>query len=225
MGRRRALLSALFVAVIAAAAIVAPGVIHRAAFFRVHEIEVVGVRYLEESEVVERLRLAGDVSIVDPVGRVLVAAEAIPGVVAASVERRLPGTLRITILEATPVALAAQQDRLVFLDQNGRVLPFDPARAPTSLPLAEPDSASAALLARVMTTDSAWFARIERAHREGGDVLFDEGSRRVRVRASATAAILRSVTAVRTYLDRHSVAWREIDARYRDRVFVRKGSA
>ena len=202
-----------------------PRALRRVAFFRVREIEVVGLRYLDQDDVVRRLRLARDVSIVDPIGRVLAAAQAIPGVVAASAERHLPGTLRITLLEATPVALAAQGERLVLLDQRGRVLPFDPVRMPTSLPLAEPDSISAAMLTRVMTHDSGWFAGIDRAHRDGADVLLDAGPYRVRLRADASPATLRAIAAVRSYLDRRGVAWREMDARYQGRVFVRKGSA
>jgi len=223
--RQQALLATLAVAIIASAAMFLPRIMRKAAFFRVREIEVVGVRYLDPQEVVRRLRLASDVSVVDPIGSVLAAAQAIPGVVAAAVERRLPATLRVTLLEATPVALASQSERLVLLDQRGRVLPFDPARVPTSLPLAEPDSAAAALLARVMTNDPAWFGSIERVHRDGVDVLFDAGPHRIRVRAGASPATLRAITAVRGYLEQRGVAWREIDARYQDRLFVRKGSA
>ena len=223
--RQNALLATLAVAVIAGAAIFLPRVVHQAAFFRVREIEVVGLRYLDAHEVVRRLRLASDASVVDPINGVLAAAQAIPGVVAASVERRLPGTLRVTILEATPVALASQSERLVLLDQRGRVLPFDPTRVPTSLPLAEPDSAAAAVLARVMTGDPSWFESIERVYRDGADVLMDAGPHRIRVRAGASPATLRAITAVRGYLAQHGVAWREIDARYQDRLFVRKGSA
>ena len=216
---------ALTVATFAGAAIVAPRVIRRAAFFRVHEIEVIGLHYLDDGEVVGRLQLARGASIVDPIGRVLAAANAIPGVVAASVERRLPGTLRVTLLEATPVALAVQQERLVLLDQRGRVLPFDPTRVPTSLPLAEADSSSAALLTRVMVSDPAWFASIERAHRDGANVILEAGPQRIRVPANATPVTLRAITTLRSYLDRRGVAWREMDARFQGRIFVRKGSA
>lgn len=215
----------LAIALVAAALVTAPGLARRTAFFRVHEIEVSGLRYLDREEVVRRLLLARDASIADPIAPILAAAEAIPGVVAASVEKRLPGTLRVMLLEATPVALAVQQERLVLLDQRGRVLPFDPTRAPTSLPLGEPDSGSAGLLTRVMTSDSSWFAAIERVHRDSGDIVFDEKAHRVRVRSDASWATLRAVTAVRGYLDRRGVSWREIDARYHGRVFVRKGSA
>ncbi|MEO5799442.1 MAG: FtsQ-type POTRA domain-containing protein [Gemmatimonadales bacterium] len=223
--RGKVLVAALLLGVSATVAVAAPRILHRASFFRIHEIEVTGLRYLDRDEVVRRLLLARDASIADPVAPILAAAEAIPGVVAASVEKRMPGTLRVSVFEAVPVALAAQSERLVLLDSRGHVLPFDPARVPVSLPIAEADSATAAALTRVMTTDPAWFARIERAHREGGDVLFDEGPHRVRLRLGATPATLRAISAVRDYLDRKAVGWREIDARYQDRVFVRKGSA
>lgn len=222
---RRGLLIALAVAVVASSALFAPRLMRRSNFFRVHEIEVVGLRYLDQGEVTRRLHLATDASLMDPLDRVRAAALAIPGVVAAAVDRRYPGTLRVVLLEATPVALAAQSERMVLLDSRGRVLPFDPVRAPTSLPLAEPDSTATAVLTRVMLSDSSWFSAIDRAHRDGSDVVLDEGNHRVRVRAGADAATLRAVTAVRAYLERRSVAWREIDARYQGRVFVRKGTA
>ncbi|MES2125145.1 MAG: FtsQ-type POTRA domain-containing protein [Gemmatimonadota bacterium] len=223
--RRRGLLVSLAVAVIASAVLFAPRLMRRSSFFRVHEIEVVGLRYLDQAEVARRLHLAADASVMDPLERVRAAALAIPGVVAAAVDRRYPATLRVVLLEATPVALAAQADRMVLLDSRGRVLPFDPVRAPTSLPLAEPDSAATAVLTRVMLSDSSWFAAIDRAHRDGSDIILDEGGHQVRVRSGANAATLRAVTAVRAYLGRRSVAWREIDARYQGRVFVRKGTA
>lgn len=220
-----ALLGAAAVAVIAAGALYGPRLLRRASFFRVREIEVVGTHYLDEHDVVARLQLARTASLLDPVGHALRAAEAIPGVVAASVQKRYPATLRVEVLEAMPVALAAQPERLVLLDQWGHVLPFDPIRVPVSLPIITPDSAIAALLARVMVHDSAWFANIERAHRDGSDVVFEEGKHQIRIRESATPMTLRSISAVRSYLDQRGVPWREIDARYQGRVFVRKGSA
>lgn len=223
--RIKIIVGVLGVAAIALAAVQAPRLMRRSSFFRVHEVEVAGLHYLDRDDVLRRLNLARDLSIVDPVSSILAAARAMPGVVAASVEKKMPGTLRVTVLEATPVALASQQERMVLLDQFGRVLPFDPVRIPTSLPIAEPDSASAVLLTRVMVSDAEWFARIERAHRDGSDVLFEEGAHRVRLRAGASPMTLRAISAVRSYLERKSLPWREIDARYRDRVFVRKGSA
>lgn len=223
--KRWAIGGSLAVAALVAGTLLAPKLARRAAFFRVHAVEVVGLRYLREDDVVRRLHLPAGATTLDDLEAVRKAAQAIPGVVAASVERRFPGTLRVTLLEATPVALAAQDERMVLVDHRGRVLPFDPARVPASLPIIEPDSAAAALLTRVLLADSSWYATIETAQRDRGDVVFGSGAQRVRLRADADGESLRAVAAVREYLTGRGIGWREIDARYRGRVFVRKGSA
>ncbi|MGH7594231.1 MAG: cell division protein FtsQ/DivIB [Gemmatimonadales bacterium] len=195
----------------------------RLAFFRVRQVEVIGTRYLDPSDVVRRLELRRDASTYDPLGPARKAVAAIPGVVAANVQRRLPGTLRVTLREATPVALMATADRMVLVDSEGRVLPFDPVRAPVSLPIAGRDAVTARLLARLKRTDAGWYDTVESARLDRGDVVLDAGRHRVRLRPEANDAVLRGVGAVRRYLSARGIAWREIDARYHQRLFVRKG--
>ena len=215
------------VVLVAAAAMMmlAPRVARRLAFFRVRQVEVVGARYLDETDVVRRLGLRPDASTLDPLGGLGRRAAAVPGVLQATVERRLPGTLRVTLREATPVALVALADRLALVDSGGRVLPFDPMRAPMSLPIAGRDSITPGLLHRLMRADPRLYAAIESARLDRGDVVLDIGARRIRLRPDTDDAMLRAVTAVVAYLSAHAVAWREIDARYRRLVFVQKGSA
>ena len=202
-----------------------PALARRLAFFRVRQIEVIGLRYLDETDVVRRLGLRAGASTFDRLAAVRLAARAIPGVVDAKVARRLPGTLRVTIREATPVALVPTSDRLVLVDSRGRILPFDPVRAPTSLPIAGRDSATAALLGRLMLTDPVGYDSVDSAQLDRGDVVLDGGSHRVRLRPEAGDDILRGVMVVRRYLAEHHIAWREIDARYHSRLFVRKAPA
>lgn len=216
-------------AVIAGVAIVtivllAPRVGHRVGFFRVRQVEVIGTRYLDEADVVRRLGLRPDASTLDRLAPVRTAAAAVPGVLSATVERRLPGTLRVTLQEAMPVALVPLTDRLALVDSAGRVLPFDPVRAPTSLPIAGRDSVTPILLRRVMRTDPLLYATIASAHLDRGDIVLDVGARRIRLRPEADDGVLRAVTAVVNYLKTNAVPWREIDARYRSRVFVQKGA-
>lgn len=221
--RRGAVQGAAIAMVLIAIAVGLPMLARRLAFFRVRQVEVIGIRYLNESDVVRRLGLRRDASTFDRLGPVRKAAATIPGVLAATVERRLPGTLRITLREARPVALVPMSDRLALVDSRGRVLPFDPVRAPASLPIAGRDSVTAGLLGRLMLTDPVWYDSVESASLDRGDVVLDAGSHRVRLRPEAGEDVLRGVRAVRNYLTGRGISWREIDARYHNRLFVRKG--
>ena len=221
--RRSAVTGVAIALVLLVMAVGFPMLARRLAFFRVRQVEVIGIRYLDESDVVRRLGLRRDASTFDRLGPVRKAAAAIPGVLAATVERRLPGTLRVTLRESRPVALVPMPDRLALVDSRGHVLPFDPARAPVSMPIAGRDSVTAGLLGRLMLTDPDWYDSVESARLDRGDVVLDAGSHRVRLRPEADDDVLRGVMAVRTYLTQRGVAWREIDARYHNRLFVRKG--
>ena len=209
--------------VVVAILVAAPRFARRLAFFRVRQVEVIGARYLNETDVVRRLGLPADASTLDRLTAVRTAAAAVPGVLAATARRRLPGTLLITVREAVPVALVVLADRLVLVDSAGRVLPFDPVRAPTSLPVAGRDSVTPGLLSRLMRTDPLLYATVVSARLDRGDVVLDLGAHRIRLRPEADAAVLGAVTAVLRYLDTHDMAWNEIDARYHSRVFVQKG--
>jgi hypothetical protein len=196
----------------------------RLAFFRLRQVEVLGIRYLDQGDVVRRLGLRRNASIFDRLGSVRKAAAAIPGVLSATVERRLPGTLRVSVREATPVAQVPVADHLALVDSRGHLLPFDPVRAPASLPIASGDAATAGLLGRLMLTDHEWYDSVQSASLDHGDVVLDAGAHRVRLRPEADDQVLRGVSAVRRYLNEHGIDWREIDARYHNRLFVRKGS-
>ncbi len=223
--RTGALIGTAVVAVIAAGLITIPRAARSASFFRVQRVEVEGLRFLDERDVVARLALRPEASTLDPLEPLQAAASAIPGVVVARVTRRLPGTLLVALHEATPVALAIQPDRLVMLDHRATVLPFDPTRSPASLPIAERSPLVTTLLAHVMLSDPQWYGEIETASEEDGHVVLKWGGQRVRLRPDATRETLRSVILVRDYLTQHSVTWHEIDARFSERVFVRKGAA
>ncbi|HEX3928249.1 MAG TPA: FtsQ-type POTRA domain-containing protein [Gemmatimonadales bacterium] len=225
MSRRVWIVCGAALAVLLLAGFGTPRVLRRLSFFRVREVEVVGARYLDEDAVVRQLRLAANASTFDKLDQVRLAARAIPGVLAVTVERRLPGAIRVTIREAVPVALTPTADHLLLIDARGHVLPFDPARAPASLPVSDRDSAAAALLDRLRLVDPEGYAQVETAHVDHGDIVLDDGPHRVRFRPDASTDMLRSVAAVRTYLESHTIPWREMDARYQARVFVRKGKA
>ncbi len=169
-----------------------------------------------------RLGLPRQASVFDPLAPVQRAAAAIPGVLSARVERRLPGTLRVKSSRSTPVGLTAAPDQLVLIDRRGHLLPFDPTRAPRSLPVIERDSTVAAVVARLMVADSLGYDLIASARAGANDVVLTEGSREILLRPDADPALLRDVAAVRCYLESHEIPWRTIDARYRSRIFITK---
>jgi POTRA domain, FtsQ-type len=222
--RKKSLLVALALSVLLFMWTTAPLLLRKLNFFRIHQVEVVGARYLDQAQVVRRLNLPGDASIFDPLAPIEASALAIPGVAAVKVHRRFPGTLRVELVERLPVALVPVDGRLVLLDYRGRLLPFDPIRVPSSLPIADHDSLTAALLARILLTDPTGYDAIEDAHRQGREVLLDGIGHRVLLGVDADNETLRAVAGVREYLGKSGIAWQEIDARFRGRVFVQKAA-
>ncbi len=212
----------LVVATAAAVRFTGPRLLRRVSFFQVRNVEVIGAHYLDQDTVVARLHLRPGASVFDPLAPVRAAAAAIPGVLSAHVERRLPGTLRVTIDEAIPVALTATPQRLALIDHSGHLLPFDPTRAPRSLPVIDRDSTVAALVARLMVADPLGYDLIATAQAGRDDVVLTEGSQQILLRCDADPSLLRDVAAVRGYLESHQIPWRTIDARYRSRIFIEK---
>jgi cell division septal protein FtsQ len=223
--RRAALLAMLGLTSAFGVVTVTPSVVQRIAFFRIHAVEITGLRYQEEEAIVRRLALPADASILHPLDAVQAAALAIPGVQEATVARRWPGTLVLDIVEIPPVALTAQDDRLVLLDARGRVLPFAPTRVTGSLPIASRDSATAALLARMQVSDPLLYDQVQWVRTEGAEVTLVRNGHQVRLRVDADERALRAITAVQAWLEATATPWVELDGRFDGRVFVRKGVA
>ena len=195
-------------------------------FFRVRRVEIGGLQYLDPAKVIGALQLSPKASVFDdpvPLARRLLA---MPGVTAADVGRRLPGTLAVDIVEAVPVALASRGDALVLLDGRGRVLPFDPLRSAPDLPLAaNGDAIVTGVLARVRDADPDLFARIGSAWRVGPDVVLEVGGRRLWFGAQVTAEDIRGVMAVEQALARAGRTYQELDGRFAGQVIVRRTRA
>jgi cell division septal protein FtsQ len=200
-------------------------IITRAPFFRVHAIEYAGLHYLDPAQLTAQLGLSTESHILADRTRIAARLAAIPGVRAVTVSRRWPATLRVSITEASPVAYAETGNRLIMVDATGKVLPYDPRRLPASLPIADRDSALTTLLARLATVDPVWYARIERATISEGDVILDSGDQLVRLRPSADLDLLHRLIGVRQFLIQEVISWRELDARFKGRVFVKRGNA
>jgi cell division septal protein FtsQ len=225
MIRRRTAIGALSVALLAGLFALSQVAVRRLEFFRVRAVEIAGIRHLDERDIVARLGIPADAHILTPLDPIAARALTLPGIRQASVTRRWPGTIVVTIVEAPAVALVADDGQLLVLDDRGGVLPIEPSRLTTSLPLAERDSSVAALLGRLQATDPQWYQLIDRARANGTEVQLDAEGREVRIQADATTQVLLDLGSVREWLEQHQIPWTAIDARFEGRMFVRKGAA
>jgi cell division septal protein FtsQ len=225
MTRRIAAIALVSVALLAGLVALALVTVHRLEFFQVRSVEVAGIRYLDERDLVARLGIPDDADILLPLEPIAESARSRPGVREARVSRRWPGTIRLTIREAPAVAMVVREGQLVVVDDRGVPLPVDPRRLDHALPIADPDSAVAALLARLQVNDPQWYRTVDRAAVEGGEVVLHLGPRVVRLDARATSTLFRRLAAVREWLSREGIGWSQIDARFDGRMFVRKEAA
>ena len=218
---KKALLTAAAAAVLLL--IVAGGfrLLRSLSFFEVRRLELVGGRYLTPAAVARALGVKRGASIFDDLGPLEKKARAIPGVLEATLSRRIPGTIRVAVREAEPVALAERSGRLVLLEASGQVLPFDPTQPAADLPLAEVDPAVTGVLALVRETDPELFAQVERGSRLHQDVVLDVAAGRLLVRTGVSSAEIRDLSLVADDLARKGRSWRELDARFASRVIVR----
>ncbi len=115
-------------------AVAAPHYLRRLEAFRVTQVEVTGTRYLEPYDAMMASRIGPRSSVFDDPTPWRDSLRAHPLVADAHVARRPPGTVRIHVIEADPVALA-RTPALRPVDVRGRVLPIDPAAGELDLPV------------------------------------------------------------------------------------------
>src|SRR5215210_2208734 len=89
----------------------APLALRHVGFFRLRQVEVVGVRYLAPDSMLNELAIRADQNVFDDTGEIQARAAGIAGVVNVTIQRRLPGTLRISVVERVPVAFVPEADR------------------------------------------------------------------------------------------------------------------
>jgi cell division septal protein FtsQ len=193
-------------------------------FFRMRRVEFHGITHLTPERLMPAIKLAEDASIFDSLEGIEDRLKAIPGVLNASVHRRIPGTLRVDIDEARPVALApSREGGMTLVDERGQALPFDPTVSAPDLPIvARPDSAVAVLLSRVREVDPGLFARVSSASKNQKDVVLQVDSQRYWFRSNASAEAILAVTAVAADLARKQWDYVELDGRFADQVIVRR---
>ncbi|MFC7334118.1 cell division protein FtsQ/DivIB [Rhodocista pekingensis] len=152
------------------------------------------------------------------------ALQAIPWVAAATVERRLPGTIFVQLVERTPMALWQHEQKLYLVDADGVVLTDERLERWPDLPMlvgADAPSHGRTLLA-LLAAEPLIGARVEAAVLVGGrrwDLRLDNGVD-VRLPEKDVAAALRQLATVQQtnrVLERDIVA---VDLRVPDRLVV-----
>lgn len=124
----------LGLAVLVTLAAQAPLLLRRMDAFRVERVEVLGTRYLAPHEALAVSGIADTSSIFDDPGPWRAALLRHPLVADVKIERKLPRTLIVTIVEVEPVALVRTPE-LRPVDAKGRMLPIDPAGAVLDVPI------------------------------------------------------------------------------------------
>lgn len=204
----------------------APHALARVPLFRVRQIDLVGVKYLAPDAVIAALRLPPGATVFSDARLLADRVKGVNGVADASVARRVPGTLEVTVTEVEPAAFvpAAKGGRLVAVDAWGRPLPFDPERTGLDLPVvATADAGVVGVLGLVQAVDPALFQSISGARGSArGDVLLDLGPHRVLLSRAAGPEVIRAVALVAQDLAVRGRPYAELDARFAGQVVVRR---
>ena len=202
----------------------APYALRRLTFFRVRQVELVGIRYLAPDAVIAALRLEADANVFDDLDRLTSRMRGLHGVADARVVRRLPGALKVIVREVEPVALVAGPRGLMAVDQDAKPLPFEPERSALDLPVAaDGDPLVVGLLARIRAVDPALFQDISTARAAARqDAVLEIGKRRVVLARDAGPDVIESVALVAQDLAARGRAYAELDARYAGQVIVRR---
>ena len=226
--RRRLVLALAGAAVALGGLALTPRVLRPMAFFRVRQIELLGVRYVSPDDVLESLQLRPDQSVFDDLDVLEERASRVGGVVQARVKRVLPGTLRVEVSERIPIAFAPGPEGFVTLDALARPLPFDPTTSAVDLPIvARPDTLLVGALGVVRFASRDLYDEVDwvetvRGGGGGGGVRLVLGDRRILMPAVPAVSDVDAVLAVRELLARSGSEYEELDARYRGWVVVRR---
>lgn len=207
----------------------APLLLRHMSFFRVRHVQVVGARYVEPRDILDRLKVDTLASVWDPVGPLEERVARHPLVRGVTVSRKLPGTLVVQLVENVPVALVPTSNGFRAYDERGVALPIDPTTADVDVPiLSRPDKPLLALLgaARIQAPDL--FRRMSEVRREGGggpfggqEVVFVLDSLPVRAPGDVTLHRLSDLQLVERDLARRRLRAIELDLRFRDQVIAR----
>jgi cell division septal protein FtsQ len=206
----------------------APLALRRLAFFRVRQVELVGIRFLDADRVLAALRMSPRASVFDDTEVLAERLRGLDGIADASVIRRPPASLKVIVREIEPVALVLNgRGALAPVDADGRQLPFD--LESLDLPIVQAaDSAVVGVLARVLAFDPALYQAIDAARRietQRGGVVLELGAHRVLLSRDAGPEVIQAVMLVARDLAAKARPYAELDGRYAGQVVVRRRSA
>lgn len=224
MKNRVALLLGLlaFVSLIGAG-VAAPRTLRRMDSFRVRRVEVTGTRFLAPHDALRASGIDTKSTVFDDFAAWTRALENLSLVASVRIERKLPSTIRISIVEAAPVALL-NANVLTPVNAAGETLPLDPSRVDLDLPVIASTAILPTLL-EIKRYEPAMYGWISDADQTRDGV-------RIRLRSPAGAVALiaarpepAGLRELRTTLA--DLAARQeinrlirIDARYRDQIVV-----
>jgi len=200
-----------------------PRLLGEMAFFRLRRVQVVGARYVRADSIVALLEVDTTRSIWDGTDDLVARVRKHPQVSDAEIERRLPGTLVVTVTERVPVAFVPTARGLEPLDAGGRVLPIDPSRVNMDLPvLARRDTTVLRLLGELRERAPQLYERVSAARRAArGEITLELGAVNVRMMDDVTVERLGDILPVEADLARRQARAVELDLRYRDQVIAR----
>ena len=209
----------------------APLALRRLAFFRVRQVELVGIRYLDADQVLAALQLSPRASVFDDTNELADRLRALDGVADVAVTRRPPASLKVVVREMEPVALVANaRGALNVVGADARPLPFE--LVSLDLPVVQTgdkgDSGVVAVLARIQAVDPALFQTIDAARltdAQSGGVVLELGTHRVLLSSDAGPEVIQSVVLVARDLAAKGRPYAELDARYAGQVVVRRRGA
>lgn len=199
------------------------GALAQLAFFRVRRVQVEGARYLAPADVVARLAVDTSVSVWTELGALAARVEADPLVASATVERRLPGTLVVTVVEKVPVALVPARGGFRAYDRHGAALPLEPSRVSVDLPLlAGRDTALLRLLGDLRDSAPDIYGRLSEVRRVGKrELVLRLSTVPVRTMADVRVGRLSDIIPVEQDLAKRRARVVELDLRYREQVVAR----
>ena len=210
---------------------IAPRVLSVFDYFHVQTVQLEGARFLTPTAVIAALGADTAASVFDDPRRFQAKVESLPLVASARVRRRLPGTLVVTIVERTPVALIATPDGFRGVDSAGTWLPIDPAvsafDAPVVLPPSGARDSSADrrlynLLGALRATDPTLFDAIEDVRRVSATEWQLHTTRQlVRFTPEVTLGRLADIFPVEQNLAHRRIRAAELDLRFRNLVIAR----
>lgn len=205
----------------------APLWLRTVSFFDVRQVEIVGLRYIEAGTIVSNLDLEEGYNLYESLGPLERKIAGVAGVEAVEIQRHLPATLRVAIVERTPVAFVPGREGLIVLDTEARPLPYDPARVRLDLPLvAATDGALVGVVALVRGLDAEMYAEVIAARRnEDGDVVLQFRGQTVVFKAIPTIGDILKVTVVRRHLAETGAVFDRLDARFDGLVVARRPQA